>query len=190
MDRLVKCAFSYQKMLNLEYHMIIARKGKTLDLKVSFNVLNFHHLAGIHKLKDLTIATSNREKVFNDILSSKITLENIRKSNYSKDCLERINFLGEIESLFDKNNLIFNYNEKLQMFSVIQADFLLTTPLDGKDVYIFLSKDNNDKYFCRSFFPKGNKDYTKGQARYTLLYKEKINLLTGETIIQYDKLHK
>lgn len=41
---------------------------------------------------------------------------------------------------------------------------------------------------CRTFFPKAEKDYTKGQPRYTLLKKEKINLKTGETIVQYDRL--
>ena len=31
-------------------------------------------------------------------------------------------------------------------------------------------------------------DYTKNQMQYTLLKKEKINLNTGETIVQYDRL--
>ena len=43
-------------------------------------------------------------------------------------------------------------------------------------------------HFRRSFFPKGDKDYTAGQAKYTLLYKKKINKITGESEIQYDKL--
>lgn len=31
-------------------------------------------------------------------------------------------------------------------------------------------------------------DYTVGQAKYTLLYKKKINKTTGKSEIQYDKL--
>ena len=38
------------------------------------------------------------------------------------------------------------------------------------------------------FFPKTEKDYTEGQPRYTLLKKEKKNLKTGETEIQFDRL--
>ena len=46
----------------------------------------------------------------------------------------------------------------------------------------------NDKYFCRSFFPEGKKDYTKNQASWTMLYKKKCNTITGKAIILYDKL--
>lgn len=38
------------------------------------------------------------------------------------------------------------------------------------------------------FFPKTAKDYAQGQPRYTLLKKEKHNMITGETVIQYDRL--
>lgn len=37
-------------------------------------------------------------------------------------------------------------------------------------------------------FPKSEKDYAEGQPRYILLKKEKLNLQTGDTIIQYDRL--
>ena len=37
-------------------------------------------------------------------------------------------------------------------------------------------------------FPKPVKTYTVGQPKYTLLQKEKCNLITGETIVQYDRL--
>lgn len=36
------------------------------------------------------------------------------------------------------------------------------------------------------FFSKEDRDYTKGQAIYTLLKKEKINTDTGTVQIQYD----
>lgn len=38
---------------------------------------------------------------------------------------------------------------------------------------------------CRTFFRKGDKDYTQGQPRYTLLKKEKKDVQTGEIIVQY-----
>lgn len=37
-------------------------------------------------------------------------------------------------------------------------------------------------------FPKPVKTYTVGHPKYTLLQKEKCNLITGETIVQYDRL--
>ncbi len=62
---------------------------------------------------------------------------------------------------------------------------------DSREIYIFLDRlENEETHFCRSFFPKGDKDFTIGQAKYTLLYKEKINKRTGEKIIQYDRLSR
>lgn len=55
---------------------------------------------------------------------------------------------------------------------------------------MFLGNDNLDNYYCKSLFFKDNNDYTKGQTKYTLLYKEKINLKTGEVQIQYDRLNQ
>ena len=52
--------------------------------------------------------------------------------------------------------------------------------LVDKNVFIFLSKGKDDTYFCRSFFPEVNRDYTKNQASWTLLYKEKIKRSTGQ----------
>ena len=55
---------------------------------------------------------------------------------------------------------------------------------------MFLSHGVDDKYFCRSFFPEEKKDYTRNQASWTMLYKKKGNMSTGEEIILYDRLTK
>lgn len=94
-----------------------------------------------------------------------------------------------IEQLLDDNRLVFRYNTKLNQFSLIEAEYLLSTPHKGKDIYIFIAKNEvSGTYYCRSFFPKEQTDYTKGQAIYTMLYKEKVCLSTGEKQIQYDRL--
>ncbi len=153
MDKLAICVHTFEKLLDIQYHIIIGRKGKTTKLCISFSKLDFHHLMGLGKLKDLRIATRNRGIVFDD------------------------------------NRLVFRYNMKANQFSVIDADYLLSTPYAKNDIYIFLAKQKETgRYFCRSFFPKEQKDYTKGQAIYTMLYKEKIFLSTGLNQIQYNRL--
>lgn len=144
---------------------------------------------GLGKLKDLRISTQNRTTVFNEILAGKITYETISKSRYIHLIENRFQPLEHIEYLFDGNQLIFRYNTKLNCFSLIEADYLLSTPYEKNDIYIFLAKHKNtDQYFCRSFFPKDQKDYTVGQATYTMLFKEKIHLPSGTTQIQYNRL--
>ena len=55
--------------------------------------------------------------------------------------------------------------------------------------YLFIEKRNySEKQFCKSFIQESNIDYTYGQTKMTLLYKEKINKITGKSEIQYDKL--
>ena len=160
-----------------------------MDLTVSFQAVEFHHHMGLHKLHDLRLSRANREKVFSQILSGQITLDDVKKSRYFCSIRKRLEPFQKIEELFDKNDLIFRYNRKLQAFSLIEAEYLLSTPHEPTDVYIFLDKkDEAGNFFCRSFFPKEEKDYTKGQAVYTLLKKEKINTDTGALQIQYDRL--
>jgi hypothetical protein len=105
----------------------------------------------------------------------------------------RIEPFANLEKLLDDNRLIYKFNQKAQAhsFSNIQADYLLSTVHDSYDIYIFLSKkESSDNYFCRSFFPKENKDYTYRQSAYTLLFKEKITLGTGEKVVQYARLSR
>lgn len=190
MDKLYNCAKSFSDLLEIKYHIILGRKGMKTHLNIIFSKWDFHHLMGLGKLKDIRISRQNRYDAFNDILNKKITYDKILISRYFDQIIDRFYPLTHIENILDQNNIIFKYNEKQNTFSLIQADFLLSTPFNNTEVYIFISKKEDDLYFCRSFFPKSNKDYTQGQTKYTLLYKEKINLKTGEVQIQYDRLNK
>jgi hypothetical protein len=102
----------------------------------------------------------------------------------------RIEPFANLENLLDDNRLIYKFNQKAQprSFSNIRANYLLSTVYGNNDIYIFLSKKEvSDKYFCRSFFPKENKDYRVGQSAYTLLFKEKITVSTGEKVELYTR---
>ncbi|MFI3237446.1 MAG: PBECR4 domain-containing protein [Lachnospiraceae bacterium] len=64
---------------------------------------------------------------------------------------------------------------------MIQADFLLSTPIDGNDIYVFLVKNDNDEnYFCRSFFPKETTDYTVGKRNMLYSIKKKSSYLLAK----------
>ncbi|MEF9983506.1 MAG: PBECR4 domain-containing protein [Oscillospiraceae bacterium] len=189
MDKLQECAKSFEKLLDKKYHIIIGRKGKSTDFTVEFSPLDFHHLMGLGKLKDLRIATQNRGEVFSRILNGTISDNTISQSRYVSQIQNRFSPLVAIEQIFDDNKLIFRYNEKQNQFSLIQANYLLSTPHGDNDIYIFLDrKGKEEEFFCRSFFPKENRDYTIGQTAYTLLFKEKITISSGEKELQYDRL--
>lgn len=65
MDLLQECANAFQRLLVYEYHFIIGRKGQKREFKLSFQESDFHHLAGLHKLKDIAqIQQGMREKIY------------------------------------------------------------------------------------------------------------------------------
>ena len=189
-DKLQRCALGFQKLIDTQYEIIIGRKGQTSKIILNFSETEFVHLAGLHKLVDNEFfRTASRKKVLDYALDGKISYNSLIKSENFDFVKERIEYFEFLENILDSNKIIFKYNSKKQAFSLIQADYLLQSAHGSRDIYIFLDKlENADSHFCRSFFPKGDKDYTIGQPKYTLLYKRKINKITGESIIQYNKL--
>lgn len=191
MDKIYQCAAAFYNLLDTRYHIIIGRKGKTAALTIEFADRDFHHLMGLGKLKDLRIARQNRAKVFQAILQGDLSDEDIHKSRYFSQIRNRFASLAAIEQLLDTNEMIFRYNAKQNKFSLIEADYLLSTPHENTEVYIFLAqKEADGLYYCRSFFPKEARDYTRNQPKYTLLYKEKNTISTGKKIVQYNRFYK
>lgn len=191
MDLLQRCALAFQVLIAYEYHFIIGRKGTLREFYLTFNKADFHHMAGLHKLRDIAqIQQGKRDKIFDKILNGEITLDLIQKSGYFKEMEERLLPLMGLEKMLDNNNLIFRYNEKLQKYSLIRADYLLEGQAFNIPAFLFLGKRNNNEaeQMCRTFFRIGDKDYTEGQPQYSLLKKEKRNLASGEVIVQYDRL--
>jgi len=191
MDKIYQCAAAFYNPLDTRYHIIIGRKGKTATLTIEFADKDFHHLMGLGKLKDLRIAKQSRARVFQAILQGDLSDEDLHKSRYFSQIKNRFAPLAAIEQFLDNNELIFRYNAKKNNFSLIEADYLLSTPHENKEVNIFLAQKEVDEiYDCRSFFPKEGRDYTRNQPKYTLLYKEKYRISTGKKIIQYNRFYK
>lgn len=187
-DKLYDGAAAFKKLENIRYKFILGRKAQLTELYITFDSIHFHHLAGLHKLTDIWISTVSRKFIVRDIINGDITYTMLSKSAYISSISKRIDLLVDFENLIDSNNLVFRYSG-LNKYSSINAEYLLSTPHAGNDVYIFLDLIENNRYYCRSFFPKeGKKDYTERLPKYTLLYKEKFNLLAGQSIVQLNKL--
>ncbi len=131
-----------------------------------------------------------RADIFDSILAGEITLEQIQKSEFYNEMANRLEPLCCLEEFLNNNNLLFHYSEKANRYSVIKADYLLENMRHNQIFYLFLGARFQDKneQMCRTFFPKQEKDYTIGQAKYTLLKKEKMNIETGEITVQYNRL--
>ncbi len=146
----------------------------------------------MHYLTDRnTTLFGDRTSLFQKILHGTITANEIESSQYYQKINDRIEYLAFLEQIMDSNKTVFKYNPQIQTFSVIQSDFLLKNEINARNVFTFLSLDKSSgKYFCRSFFPQTDKDYSKNQTNWTLLYKKKIKKSTNEGITLYDVLKK
>lgn len=79
-------------------------------------------------------------------------------------------------------------NKKRKILSLMSATFREWLVISSRkynrglcsQLFLFLSNDEGNNYFCRSFFSEEKMDYSKNQESWTLLYKKKIDLSTGE----------
>lgn len=109
MDLLKKCAIGFNLLLRYKYHFVLGRKGKLKEFTISFEKSDFHHLAGLHKLKDnAKIQQGKRTDIFDSILTGEITLEQIQKSQFYNEMKERLEPLCLLEEFLDNNELIFH----------------------------------------------------------------------------------
>jgi hypothetical protein len=145
---------------------------------------------GLQYLIDRPELNQDRGRIFDAIRERAITTEQVESSDFYKKIEDRVHLLPLLEQMLDSNETVFKYNQKVNTFSMIQADYLMKNHMEECNLFLFLSKNKDNKYFCRSFFPEDKKDYTKNQASWTLLYKMKIDLLSGKGTILYNRLKK
>ena len=192
MGDILVAAKAYTNLLDVEYQFILGRKNRTLPLSVFFEEAQFFHLSGLHYLTDrITLLYGDRAQLFRRILNGEITVRQIESSSFYSEIKDRIEYLAFLEAVMDSNRTVFKYNPHLEAFSAIEADFLLKTEVEVRNVFTFLSHEKSSgKYFCRSFFPQKDKDYSQSQTTWTLLYKKKVHKSTGQEEVLFDKLRR
>ena len=191
MDKLKERAEAFKKLLDYKYNFVLGKKGVRTNICLSFNKIHFHHLIGLQSLTDRPQLRIDRAKIFDQILNSELTYNDISSSGLFGNIEKRFLSFVHIEQFLDSNTLIFKFNRRTPLYSKMKAEYILENMINDFIAYVCIDKaDETDEYFCRSFFPKEGIDYTAGHTSYTLLYKEKVNTLTNEIIIQYDKLTK
>ena len=190
MDKLQERAIAFRQLMNHQYVIKLGRKGQIYSFVIDFQKQDFFHLIGLQKLIDLRFLKRSAEYIFNSCLKGKLTFSMLEKSEYFEELGYRFEYFHLLEKILDDNELVFKCNiNSMRVYSNIKADYMLQNFRDDLIFYIFTEKRTNaDTQFCKSFFENSEKDYSKGQTKMTLLYKEKINKITGESEIQYDKL--
>jgi len=185
------CVEAFGKLLDKEYHLVLGRKNIAVNLQINFDRKECFHLMGLQYLTDRPELVHDRGKIFEAIREHRITAEQLQSSDLYYKIADRVNMLPLMENMIDSNDTIFKYNQKQIIYSVIKADYVMKNKMEEKNIFLFLAKSGKEGiYFCRSFFPQDKMDYTKSQTSWTLLYKKKVILSTGEEKILYDRLKR
>ena len=191
MRNVYDCVEAFEKLLDKEYHFVLGRRNIAVNLQINFDKKECFHLMGLQYLTDRPELVHDRGKVFDAIRARRITAEKIQSSDLYYKIADRVNMLPLMESMIDRNDTVFKYNQKRNAYSVIKADYVMKNRIEERNIFLFLAENGAEgRYFCRSFFPQDKMDYTKNQALWTLLYKKKVILSTGEEEILYDKLKR
>lgn len=188
MDELKKAAIAFQHLLDVQYKIILGKKGRLTSLLIGFEKADFFHLIGLQYLHDMPQLKKSREKIFDKIIAGELAQQHISNSVFYEDIAQRIKDFTSFESIMDSNELVFMYAHRKSSFSKINAKYLLKTVYRRRTNYIFVDEAaNRERMFCKSFFFNDSNDYTQNQISMTLLYKEKI-YLNGSREIQLNKL--
>lgn len=175
-------AYSYQKLFDYEYRFTVVRNRnmRPLDICIRFKKSTFHHLCGLHKLKDIEVVRrEKRESVFDKIIDGTYSERLFQKSKWYDEILDRINCLEHLEAIFDDKDTIFKFNGSANKHSKIEADYIIKNESQGLRYYFLVSQeDKDDFFFGRSCFTRkqNERDFTIGHTSYKILRKVKINL--------------
>jgi hypothetical protein len=184
----------YEYLINYKYKFVISHRKTVYYLELTFNEKDFLHIAGLHYLSDIDIPRTPKI-LFHKIKNNKIDDEYLAKSVYYlqiKDSYakvkNRIYALKFLEKFLDNKNLICKYVKYKNIYSNINADYLIKSTVDHMTAYIFLKNRNvkNNTYCICSFFLETDSKYNGVNVYW--LYKSKVNLDSGEEFILYDRL--
>ena len=154
MRNVLDCINAFIPLLSTEYKLVLGRKGVSVTLRISFDKKDCFHLMGLQYLVDRPELSRDRGRVFDEIADGTITIEKIESSDFYNKIEQRVHFLPLLEQMIDSNDTVFKYNKKANMYSMIEADYLMENNMESRNLFLFLSNDEGDNYFCRSFFQR------------------------------------
>ena len=126
---------SYQQ--STEYEIVLGRKNVAVKLIITFDKKDCFHLMGLQYLTDRPELRRDRGKIFDEIQNGIIQRENIESSDFYNKIQDRVHFLPLLEEILESNDTVFKYNKKANVYSMIDADYLMKNHMEGKNLFLF-----------------------------------------------------
>ena len=180
-DILYDAAVEYQKLRGIIYKIVVGRKNQSYNIMLHFPPESFFHLAGLQHLEDIPFPSTNKERIYKEILNKKFTIDNINTSVFYDEWFieERLNDFKFLQNMIETNSFYYKINARRYIqYTNIKADYLCEHKQDMNTIYLFLVKEKLRPRFkdeCRgcSLFTKHDYDYSNGTSKTTTLLIEK-----------------
>lgn len=175
MGLLSNAAQKWNELCRKEYCITVARRGKKEDIVLKFRPVDFYHLAGMQYASDVDFKLSRNEyygeKLMKLLNNDEFPKENaIEKSINWKKINGRLNAICLMNEILENDFEIFLFDPlKVQGYCRIDAKYVIKDKRSGAIFFLFLSKTDDNCYFCRSAFEMEDKDYTLNQLKMKLL---------------------
>ena len=124
-DLLLMAAQAYKKLTEVEYHIVLGRRGNTCNLDIVFMPENFYHLAGFHKLKQrYSFQQRTSAWILEHILNGTVTGDVIASDKNFSILEERLYALKILEQVIDaQETKFYSYDKNRVAFATrITAD--------------------------------------------------------------------
>ena len=186
---------AFKELLDLQYNITVARKGKKRFLNLVVFDRNFYHMVGLQHLNDVALV-NEYPNIYRKIATDNLESQNIKsklvESKHFSEIVGRLYALIYLRDNFynAKDNKHYKFlSKEYGNYTAIEYDYIIQSEYKGIIYYYFLRHDekSNDPNQCVvvSLFTKGIVDFTKGQAYMTLLEKVEFNKKTNQTKIIY-----
>ena len=60
----------------------------------------------------------------------------IESSDFYNKIEQRVHFLPLLEQMIDSNDTVFKYNKKANMYSMIEADYLMENNMESRNLFL------------------------------------------------------
>ncbi len=135
-------------LLDTEYVIVLGRKGVSVTLRILFNKKDCYHLMGLQYIKDRPELNRDRGIIFDEIKCRILKKENVESSDFYSRIVDRIDFLPCLEQILDNNDTVFKYNRRENVYSLIDANYLMKNRMYNRNIYVFLSEIKEAQFFC------------------------------------------
>ncbi|EAD8593586.1 hypothetical protein AF305_15090, partial [Listeria monocytogenes] len=116
-DLLYESACIFNNLIKSEIVFVLGRKGKSLKVKLIFHETDFFHLAGLHKIDDISLIKGKAKDVFEGILQKRLTYKDIENSTKIDSVNERLHIIKSLIAIFSQENNYFKFLKKVIPYS-------------------------------------------------------------------------